>query len=305
MEIIYLNHNEINKTKWDQCICHSKNRLVYALSWYLDIVNPGWDAIIVDDYETVLPITHAKKFGINYLYQPYFTQQLGIFSIHDQNQQLIEKLLSKIPDKFRYIDIVLNKQNHAELKGFRTIRNTNIELNIAQPYNQISKKYASNTKRNIKKAKSFGLSLTAELNSSDLIHLFRTNMGKDLKNIKSQHYRILQQIMNESLEKKQAEIYGIRSQNEELIAGAFFLQSFNNYIFLFSATNQESREKRAMFLIIDQFIKDHANNTNMLDFEGSNNNNLARFYKGFGSSEFHYLSIKKNKLPALLKIIKP
>lgn len=305
MEISYLKHNEINKTKWDECICHSKNRLVYALSWYLDIVNPGWDAIIVDDYETVLPITHAKKFGIRYLYQPYFTQQLGVFSIHEPSRKLYEELLTNIPERYRYIDIVLNKQNQVELNGFRTIKNVNIELKIDQPYNQISKKYASNTKRNIKKAESFGLSVTAELNSSDLIHLFRANMGKDLKNIKPQHYQILQQIMNQSQEKQQAKIYGVNSQKGELIAGAFFLQSFNNYIFLFSATNQESKQKRAMFLIIDQFIKEHANNAGTLDFEGSNNKNLARFYKGFGSDEFYYLNIKQNSLPAVLKIIKP
>ena len=40
------------------------------------------------------------------------------------------------------------------------------------------------------------------------------------------------------------------------------------------------------------------------DFEGSNDKNLARFYKSFGSKECVYLQIKKNNLPFPLKLLK-
>lgn len=274
------------------------------MSWYLDIVSAGWEGLVVGDYETVMPITHARKFCINYLYQPCFTQQLGIFSVYEPNRELNEKILSNIPVKFRYIDLALNRKNIVRLDGFRLNKNVNYELKINTSYNQISQGYATNTRRNIKKAESCSLSVINKVNSEDLITLFRENKGKGLKNIKSSHYLILKQIMNKSLEGRQAEIYGVNSEKGELIAGAFFLQSFNNFIFLFSATNQESKKKGAMFLIIDQFLKKHANNMNTLDFEGSNNKNLARFYRGFGSEEFQYLRIGKNNLPGILRIIK-
>ena len=41
--ITYLTHDQIDKTLWDHCIAQAPNGLVYAWSWYLDIVHPGWD----------------------------------------------------------------------------------------------------------------------------------------------------------------------------------------------------------------------------------------------------------------------
>ncbi len=79
--IRHLPHSSIDKQKWDACISDSRNRIPYALSWWLDAVCPGWDALVQDDYLAVMPLTHGHKFGIDYLYQPYFTQQLGIFSL--------------------------------------------------------------------------------------------------------------------------------------------------------------------------------------------------------------------------------
>ena len=78
--INYFRHTQINKNRWDDCIGRSLNRRVYAFSWYLDLVCPGWDAMIENDYERVFPLTHHQKWRVSYLAQPYVTQQLGIFS---------------------------------------------------------------------------------------------------------------------------------------------------------------------------------------------------------------------------------
>ena len=62
--IQYLIHNQINQTKWDATIAECGN--IYAYSWYLDIVHPGWDALVEDDYQSVMPLTGGKKFGVDY-----------------------------------------------------------------------------------------------------------------------------------------------------------------------------------------------------------------------------------------------
>ena len=47
--IKYLHHSEIDKKKWDACIKESFNGMVYASSWYLDIVGFEWEALIEND----------------------------------------------------------------------------------------------------------------------------------------------------------------------------------------------------------------------------------------------------------------
>ena len=108
MKPVYLKHTEIDKVKWDDCVLNSQNHLPYCYSWYLDIVSPGWDALISNDYEFIFPLTHRRKAGINYLFQPYFTQQLGLFSKNAFEQKTVTAFLSAIPEHFKFIEINLN-----------------------------------------------------------------------------------------------------------------------------------------------------------------------------------------------------
>jgi hypothetical protein len=304
LEITYLKHNQIDKAKWDECIDHSHNRIVCVQSWYLDIVSKGWEALVSADYEAVMPLTYGNKYGIKYLYQPFFTQQLGIFSRKELYLELNEEFLSSIPLKFKFIDIALNKGNICQSGEFQTKNNVNYELKLDKTYAEITRGYSSNTKRNINKAAQHKLSVIYDVSTEKLIQLFRDNLGKGIKNIKDRHYQHLKQIMDKSLLEQNAEIYGVNSIDGELCAGAFLLKSYDSFIFLFSATNDESKENGAMFLIIDQFIKNHADENITLDFEGSNIKSLGRFYKSFGADEFNYLRIKKNNLPGVLKMFK-
>ena len=49
--------------------------------WYLDIVHENWDALMEDDYERVMPMpVITKNWRISYIFQPFFVQQLGVFS---------------------------------------------------------------------------------------------------------------------------------------------------------------------------------------------------------------------------------
>ena len=108
MNIRLVQNKDLDKTAWDNCIGQAVNGNIYAFSWYLDIVCDEWDALVSDNYETVFPLTFRKKFGIWYLYQPFFTQQLGIFSIRHITPQIVEEFLAAIPAKYKFAEINLN-----------------------------------------------------------------------------------------------------------------------------------------------------------------------------------------------------
>ena len=48
-----------------------------------------------------------------------------------------------------------------------------------------------------------------------------------------------------------------------------------------------------MFLIINQLVKEYAEKNILLDFEGSQIEGIARFYKGFGAVNQPYYVLKK------------
>jgi hypothetical protein len=94
---------------------------------------------------------------------------------------------------------------------------------------------------------------------------------------------------------------GVLNADGTLLAGAFFCDANGKVIFLFSGNSAEGKEKGAMFFLIDSFIQENAQKNLILDFEGSNDPHLARFYKGFGAKECVYLQAKRNTLPWYLR----
>jgi hypothetical protein len=308
--ITYLTHSKIDKNKWDDCIHDSINGIAYAYAWYLDFVCPGWEALIENDYESVFPLTKNKKYGIEYLFPPFFTQQLGLFSKNTISREKLNHFLTSIPEKFRFIEVNLNASNNFDTPGFIQKKNLTHHLNLNTSYENIFKNYSENLKRNLKKAGKYHQSVISDVDPKKIIKLFRDNKGKNIRKWKDKNYDGLLKIIETAQQKNLVEIYGATTQNQKpgtrnhLMAGAFFVESNGKTIFIFSGSNEEAKEKSSMPLLIDTFIKDHAKKKIILDFEGSNDSNLARFYKSFGAEEIVYLQIKKNTLPLPIKWIK-
>src|SRR5687768_1744925 len=108
--IQYLEHNEIDRQRYDDCIYAADNAIIYANSWYLDIVSPKqWDVLVYGDYETVFPVCRNRKIGIHYIYQPFFTQQLGAFG--KNAAKLVVDFIHAIPARFMKVEMNLNTQN--------------------------------------------------------------------------------------------------------------------------------------------------------------------------------------------------
>ncbi len=300
--IKFLEHKDIDKTKWDACIENAKNSLIYANSWYLNIVSPNWSALIEDNYQSVFPLTWRKKYNIHYLFQPFFTQQLGIFSLNDIPNSLVEDFINAIPKKFYFIDINLNYSNHTSL--FKLISKTNLILECNSS-NEISHNiYSENTRRNIKKANRNNLTISKNTSVDTLINLFKLNKGVELKHINNKAYKTLKILLELMLEKNIAEIHSVYNTLGVIIASVYFIKTNKRDIFFFSALTEQGKETGAMFYIIDEYIKHITSTSVIFDFEGSNDINLARFYKSFGAQEQNYYHLKINNLPPILRKFK-
>jgi hypothetical protein len=303
--IRYLKHNQINKPAWDNCILESSSGLIYGMSYFLDIVSPDWNALVNEDYSAVFPLTWRKKLGIKYLYQPPFTQQLGLFVKDESQISLISEFLNAIPKEYRLIEIQLNSTNKiSDLKTFEVKQRRTYHLDLSPAPAIIRKKFSENLSRNIKKSEKENISVSDKGTTKSLIELFRTNRGKSIETLTETEYNIFSRLISALASKEKVKsIYAYNNRNE-LIAGAIFLLSQQSYIFIFSATNEEGKKAGAMSTILDTFIANYAGEKKVLDFEGSMDENLARYYKSYGSEEVVYLQIRKNNLPFMIRWLK-
>ena len=296
--IQYLTHNQINLTKWDATIAECGN--IYAYSWYLDIVHPDWEALVEDDYQSVMPLTGGKKFGINYLYQPYFAQQLGVFSQHPLSPEKTEAFLKAIPSKYRFAEIRLNESNVLS-EGFQGIEyHRNIILDLNQEYKSIRENYHTNTKRNLAKAESINLQLIFNVIPYHVVALLRDNRGASIEKWGDAEYGTLISLGKTAQNRKAAFILGVNEIGDgEILCAALFMKANGRITFLFSGLNEKGKEKQAMTYLIDQVIQKYAGQPITLDFEGSDDENLARFYLGFGGVETKYPSYTFNRLSGI------
>jgi hypothetical protein len=300
--IHYLQQNEINKAKWDKCISNAANGLIYGYSYYLDNMSKHWDALVLDDYEAVMPLTWNKKYNIYYLYQPAFTASLGIFG-NNLTEELIENFIQAIPKKFKLIEIALNHGNIFSVSpGFSLIRN-NYTLNLNKSYSELFSVYKENILRNIKKAKQLSCICKKNIPVADVIALSKPTL-LSLTNTNDDDYAHFENLYNFLHQKKQAITYGVYSANNELLASCVYFFDNKRAYYILVGNHPNGKTMGASHYLIDCFINDHAGQNLLLDFEGSDIRNLAYFYSSFGAELETYPFLKVNKLPGLIKWLK-
>lgn len=291
--IRYLKHDDIDKQKWDGCIADSTNALVYAYSWYLDIVSPRWDALVDDGYQAVMPLTWKSRFGMRYLCQPFFTQKLGVFSKNEMSDNLLAAFLDKTKSLFLFAEINLNASN--VLKDSR--QHDNYELSLAADYGQLAANYHENTRRNLLKAAKGNLVTVDDVGVEKLISLFDTDRRKSLPSFNEDSYDVLRALSVEALRRGSAFIKGVAHEGGgDVVAAAMFLSDSKKLTFLFSGNSIEGKQSQAMAFLVDSVVRQYCGSGLILDFEGSDDEGLARFYKGFGSELVRYNSLNFNNM---------
>jgi hypothetical protein len=302
--IRYIRNSKIDKNAWDRCIGHAANGIIYAYAWYLDLVCPGWDALVDDDYVSVMPLTRGKKYLMDYLYPPPFVQQLGVFSAIAPDEEMVTGFFREISEAFRFVEMNLHISNKWVPEGYSSKSMRDQILDLRRPLDEIRSSYSTNHARNIRKARLGGLEVFKNGTAGQVIDMFRRNRGRFIPAMKQSHYVLLEQLVAEALRRNMARVWLVKDRNGIPCAGAIFFESHKTGIFIFSAVTQDGKTASAMHFLIDSYIGEQHGILERLDFEGSNDPELSRFYKGFGSVEYVYLQIKNNRLPYPWRLFK-
>lgn len=300
--IRYLKRTDIDIAKWDECIDKSANGLIYGYSYYLDCMSRQWDGLVYGDYEAVMPLTWNRKWGIHYLYQPPFTASLGIFGNY-LSEDICKEFLTAIPPKFKLTEIELNAGNTAciGMEGI-SLRN-NYVLSLNSYYPELSKGYKDNVKRNIKKAQQLECRYVKEVAIDSVIQLSENIMGK-ISNLKTDDYERFRKLFKLLQSKNAATTRGVYSMQNELVASCVYFFSHQRCYYILVGNHPNGKTMGASHFLIDRFIEEFSDQSLILDFEGSDLGNIAFFYSSFGATLETYPSLRRNKLPWWVRLVK-
>lgn len=299
--IRYIANKDIDRQKWDQCMDRVGNSLIYGYSAFLDNMVQTWDALILNDYEAIMPLPVRKKWGITYLFQPFLTPILGVFG-NDISEKTVSDFLLAIPDKVKLWDISLNHFNPVSSQFKLQYHRHNFILSLAnKSYDELRKNYSDNIIRNSNKATRAGCECRRDIPLEDIITIckqqwptFTKVVGGAFDNIPKVYSEFGHQSMT----------YGVYSKEQVLLTGCLFLSHRDRAYYWLAGNDPASKETGASHLLIDQFIRDHAGRNLILDFEGSDVKGIAEFYERFGAVSEPYTTIYYNHLPFPLNLLK-
>ena len=294
--IKYFRRNDIDDAKWNACIDSAANGLIYAYTDYLDCMSDNWDGLVLNNYEAVMPLPWRKKWSIHYIYQPFLTAQLGVFA-GNVTADLLELFLQSVPRKFRHWDVSLNHQNLFPLENFSLYQRSNYTLSLNRSYEELYKNYRENIRRNIKKSRDYGCVPARDIDINNIIGLAKMQSAK----VSDEDFENFKRLYGLLKKNGHAKTYGVVSKTGELLASCVFLFSHNRAYYILVGNHPNGRTLGASHALIDAFIRDHANQNLLLDFEGSDIRNLAFFYSSFGAAEEKYAAVKLNRLPWWMK----
>ncbi len=300
-EIKILAAHKIDGSKWDACISNAENGLIYSRYDYLSNMCDQWHGMVIDDYAAVMALPWRKKFGIRYIYQPSFIQQLGIVG----SDIKIEELFSSMYSFASYGDLLFNYTNQEVIHQLNIENRVNLVIDLSAGYYINSSHYKKDLLANLRKAEKEALSISIDNEIALAISIYKDHYQQRMKNLSDNDYTRFQSLC--VLLEKDGMCFTRKVQNEKgvLLAIGLFLKDEKRIYNLMNTTTDDGRSKEANHFLLDEVIKEFSGAELLFDFEGSDLPGVKSFYEKFGAINQPYFYYHYNKLPKLLRLIKP
>jgi effector-binding domain-containing protein len=269
--------------------------LAYGLFEYLNAVcESQWDALIYNDYEAVFPLPFKKKFGIKYLVQPVFCQQLGAFGSNVNVST--HHFLSAIPKRFLRVRLQLNPyfDQTNEIESIQTkpagiiassrklTTKTNMTIQLSQPLD-----YNKDCKKNLHRLAELPIEYKINaISIREAIDTYRKAWGKQNPEIEDEHYQLF---ANACTDKLSFTVTAHHQKEGDLLGAAIFLITPENtkrsLHYVCAGPTEAGKSIGVMHGIIDFILNRYKGENMLFDFEGSSIASVASFYKKFGANE--------------------
>lgn len=286
MEIKLIQNTEIDQDKYDRSIAGSFNASIFALTWFLNICSPGWDLLMLNDYEYCMPLTFRKVAGIKFLRNGPFCMQAGIFSKKEIPKKMIQSFISAIPANYiphHYAFNIFNQLNT------RTTDHV-YSLDLIQDYSQIQLRYSHEYLKLLNKAKDQKLHFSESLNNHTFLQFYaQCKKGVLSRSVIEQKIKVLRKIISTGMRFRFLSIYGVYNQTNSLCAATIILKSFGRLILLAPCF---FKDEVYFSFLLDSLILTFSGNAFILDYYPEEKEPVTKEF-------FLSLNLAKNQIPVL------
>jgi hypothetical protein len=305
--IKHLHHSQIDSVKWNDCLAKVEDAHFYALYEYLTSIC-DWNALIIDDgmeYQLIVPLPFKSKFGLKYLYQPFFCQQLGVYALQSMSPEISKAIKNQI--KKNYFFGSMNWYNSQGFEqGFKLEKKVNYVLNLDLSLEELKQNFNSNRRRLLNKLeKTVDLSSTSDgLELEAVIENYKIELGSRFPEILPNHYCDLK-VAFASIQNK-VDILVVRANEDGAVISESLFVIYKKKIVYLLGYNLNAYSKKSGLTICFGFVMEKFNNQGyMLDFEGGSIDGIGRFYESLGGIKKEYFQLKFNYyIPTLIKRIR-
>lgn len=286
--------NALDENKYSNAIDQAINYRIYAECWYLDVLtDKKWECWVYGDYEAVMPVPLQYKFGIKFVIQPFYCQQLGVFYSNEISNELFKAFETKL-HKYRVRAYHFNEENTDKYRPEGEKR-VNFILDLDRPYDDLFANYSKSRRKDIRKSKRLGVKIETTHDFDNFMKIKFTNYS-DISGLNKDYFH---RLLSEMVRKNKLIICDIFDENNQLIASQLFSISGNRRICLGFARDKEKEKHNSSAFAKDFLIHELSNTPNILDFEGSSHPNIANFMKGFGVEEKHFTCFSNSKFDSI------
>ncbi len=298
------NNKEIDRSRWNDCIRLSENGLIYGQTFYLDNICPGWQALIHENYEWVFPLTARSKWGIRYLYQPAFTQQLGLFA-NNTVAVPYNAIFQWLKTRFQYWQFNWNFGfNGHPAQGVECAPATNYVIDLGAGYAAIAASYHKDFKNNLQRSSKFSLTCSAEHSHEQSIALYRQFYADRMPHVTEKDYSAFINMCQYAWQHNLLINRAVTATDGTVLSTALLLFDGRRLYNIMNTTTSAGRNQEANHYLLNAIIREFAGQQILFDFEGSDLPGVKTFYQNFGGQNQPYFTLKYNGLPWPLKLLK-
>ena len=287
----FISSKDLNKQKWNELVSKNDGK-IFSYSYYFDSNSKNWGAFVNEDYSKGLAVAYNKIFGVKIIYPPIFGKYFEFFGL---NSTEISELFLKIQSTFKIATFHTIENIEADFKKFKLqekkfqIRDSSGKLNTL-------------SKRMIRKAETNGI-VILETPYEEILPIINAELIFKLKNIENGVYEKLEKLLHVLSEKKMLISKGIY-ENEKLVGGLCFCETKTEILYLTGVSEESARTNGGMYLCMNSLIEHSISENKIIDFGGSDIENIRRFYLSLGGIDVNYFSISWDFSPFWFKAIR-